>query len=142
MPSFFLLFLTNNTLSIIFTHETTNVFPFLPKLYMISHVHKDFLGIQSFCYETKIILVFVQTNKFWKFKWFLRKVTILRENLKKTKTKTKTKKINCEVTPKLSFIWMNNEKSRCMLAWKQGLPIQSACVWHEERPFLIIRSQG
>jgi hypothetical protein len=43
---------------------------------------------------------------------------------------------------KLRFIWMNNEKSRCILAWKQSLPILSAWVWNEERLSLIILSQG
>jgi hypothetical protein len=48
MPSFLLLFHTNNTLSITFKHETITlkifrcVSLFLPKLCMIIHVHKDF----------------------------------------------------------------------------------------------------
>jgi len=41
------------------------------------------------------MLVFVQTNKFWKFRGFLREVTI---HLKQPK-----KKKNNEVTPKVEF---------------------------------------
>ena len=108
-------------------------FPFLPKLCMFS---QRIFGKSKFSTKTEIMLVFVQTNKSWKFRWFLREVTIHLENPKK-----KTKKHH-EVTPKLSFIWMNNEKSLCILAWKQGLPILNACIWDEERPSLIILSQG
>jgi acyl-CoA thioesterase len=78
-------------------------------------------------------LVFVQTNKFWKFRWFLREVTI---HLKHTKKNT------MKWLQKRSFICMNNEKSLCILAWKQDLPIVNACIWDEERPSLIILSQG
>jgi hypothetical protein len=55
-------------------------------------------------------LVFVQTNKFWKFRWFLREVTMHLENPKKKHT--------MKWPQKRSFICMNNEKSLCILAWK------------------------
>jgi hypothetical protein len=47
MPLFFLLFPANNTLSIIFTRETTGVFPFLPKTMPDLTCSQGFLGIQS-----------------------------------------------------------------------------------------------
>ena len=133
----------NNTLNITFKHETIaprifehnliflGVFPLSSKT---MHVFTRIFGKSKFSTKTEIMLVFVQTNKFWKFRWFLREVTIHQENPKKQK--------HHEVTLKLSFIWMNNEKSLWILAWKQGLPILNACIWDEERPSLIILSQG
>jgi hypothetical protein len=47
MPSFFLLFHANNTLSIIFTRETIGVFPFLPKIMHDLTCSQGFLIIQS-----------------------------------------------------------------------------------------------
>ena len=87
MFSFLLLFHVNNTLTTIFTHKTT-----APRiLQCVSLFFQSFFGNSKFSTKTEIILVFVQTNKFWKFKWFLRKVTILRENLKKRKKRKKNK---------------------------------------------------
>jgi len=130
----------NNTLNITFKHETI-----APRIfwcvslffqnYAWSHMFtKIFLGIQSLVQKQKSCWCLSETNEFWKFRWFLREVTIHLENPKK-KNKTKQKKNTMKWLQKLSFIWMNNEKSRCILAWKQGLPIQSACVWDEERLF-------
>jgi hypothetical protein len=47
MSLFFLLFHANNTLSIIFTHETTDVFPFLPKTMHDLTCSQGFFKIQS-----------------------------------------------------------------------------------------------
>jgi len=47
MPLFFLLFHANNTPSISFTHETTDVFPFLPKIMHDLTCSQRFLGIQT-----------------------------------------------------------------------------------------------
>ena len=83
-----------NSLSITFKHETI-----APRIFwcvslfsqnyawshMFTHVHKDFLGIQSLVQKQKLFWCLFKQKKFWKFKWFLRKVTILRENLKKKK---------------------------------------------------------
>jgi len=64
MPSFLLLFYANNTLSIIFAHETTGVFPlFFPKQCMIAHVHKVFFGNSKFSTKTEIMLVFVRNKR-------------------------------------------------------------------------------
>jgi len=63
MPSFFLLFHANNTLSIIFTCEITGVFPFLPKTMHDLTCSQGFLGIQSLVQNKKIILVFVQNKQ-------------------------------------------------------------------------------
>ena len=83
VPLFSLLFRAYT--STLFTHETI-----VPRiLHCVSKTMHDLtrsqglLGIQSFSTKTKIIFVFVQTNKFWKFKWFLRKITIYLENLNK-----------------------------------------------------------
>ena len=113
--------------------ESFGVFPVFQNQ-ACPHVFTRIFGKSKFSTKTEIILVFVQTNKFWKFRWFLREVTIHLENQKKTQT---TKWLQ-----KRSFICMNNEKSLCILAWKQGLPILNACIWDEERPSLIILSQG
>jgi len=125
--------------------KSFGVFPSFFQNYAWSHMFTRIFGNSKFSTKTEIILVFVQTNKFWKFKWFLRKVTIHLENLKKkiwSKKKTKKTKKHHKVTKKLSFIWMNNEKSLCILACKQGLPILNACIWNEERPSFIIFSRG
>jgi hypothetical protein len=53
MPSFLLLFYANNTLSIIFTHETTGVFPILPKTMHDRTCSQSFLGIQSLVQKQK-----------------------------------------------------------------------------------------
>jgi len=80
MPFFLLLFHANNTLSITFKHETI-----APK---ISRVHKDFFWeFKVFGMRQKSYWCLFKTNEYWKFKWFLRKVTIHLENLKKTKNK-------------------------------------------------------
>jgi len=48
VPSFLLPFHANNTLSLNFTHETTDVFPFFPPKLCIDHTcSQGFLGIQS-----------------------------------------------------------------------------------------------
>ena len=108
-------------------------FLFFPKQQAWAHVFTRIFGKSKFSTKTEIMLVFVQTNKFWKFGWFLREVTMHLENPKKKHN---------EVTLKLSFGCMNNEKSLYILAWTQGLPILIACIWDEERPSLIILSQG
>jgi len=58
MPSFLLLFYANNTLSIIFTHETTGVFPFLPKAMHDRTCSQRFFGNSKFSTKTEIMLVF------------------------------------------------------------------------------------
>jgi hypothetical protein len=80
-------------------HRTKNhlvfFFPFFPKQQAWPHVFTRIFGKSKFSTKTEIILVFVQTNKFWKFGWFLREVTIHLENQKKN--------TNNEVTPKAEF---------------------------------------
>ena len=109
--SFLLLFHANNTLSITVKHETTapRIFGCVSlffQLCIIAHIHKDFWEFKV-KYKTKIILVFVQTNKFWKFGWFLRKVTIHIENPGKKKGKTKkTKNIMKWLQSWVLFEWI------------------------------------
>jgi len=57
------LFHANNTLSLIFTQETTGVFPFLPKTMYDLTCSQGFFGNSKFNTKTKIILVFVQNKK-------------------------------------------------------------------------------
>ena len=45
-----------------FTHETTGVFPFLPKTMHDLTCLQGFLGIQSLVQKIEIILVFVQNK--------------------------------------------------------------------------------
>jgi hypothetical protein len=54
-----------------------------------------FLGNQSVVQKQKSYWCLSKTNKFWKFRWFLREVTIHQENPKKQKHR--------EVTPKTEF---------------------------------------
>jgi hypothetical protein len=107
---FLLLFHANNTLSITFKHETIT-----PRIlwcvslffqsYAWSYMFTRIFGISKFSTKTKIILVFVQINKFWKFKWFLRKVTLHLENLKK---KTQQKKTMRWLQSWVLFKWIKN----------------------------------
>jgi hypothetical protein len=73
--------------------ESFGVFPFSSK---------EFLGIQSLVQKQKSFWCLFKTNEYWKFKWFLRKVTIHLENLKK-KTKKQKKQKHHEVTSKAEF---------------------------------------
>jgi hypothetical protein len=59
------------------------VFPFFPKQQAWPHVFTRIFGKSKCSTKTEIMLVFVQTNKFWKFRWFLREVTIHLKNPKK-----------------------------------------------------------
>lgn len=73
------------------------VFPFSQNNKHDPMFSQGFLGNQSLVQKTEIMLVFVQTNKFWKFRWFLWEVTI---HLKTQKQK------HHEVTPKAEF-WLH-----------------------------------
>jgi hypothetical protein len=97
----------NNTLNITFKHETI-----APRIfwcvslffqnYAWSHMFtKIFLGIQSLVQKQKSCWCLSETNEFWKFRWFLREVTIHLENPKKKQNKTKKK--HHEVAPKAKF---------------------------------------
>jgi hypothetical protein len=80
--------------------ESFGVFPFSSKTMHDHPCSQGFLGIQDFVQKQKSYWCLSKPNVFWKFKRFLRKVTIHLENLKKKK--------HHEVNP------------------KQGLPILSA----------------
>jgi hypothetical protein len=93
MPSFFLLFHANNTQSIIFTHKTTSVFPFLPKTMHDLTCSQGFLKIQSLVQNKNHIGVCLN-KQVLEIQVIFRKVTILRENLKKKEKKQKKKNKN------------------------------------------------
>jgi hypothetical protein len=69
-----------------------------------------FLGNQSVVQKQKSYWCLSETNRFWKFRWFLREVSIHLETQKKNNT--------MKWLQKLSFGCMNNDKSLCILAWK------------------------
>jgi hypothetical protein len=79
------------------------MFPFFPKTIYDPMFSKGFLGNQGFSTKTKIKLVFVLTNNFWKFKRYPNHTTSKPEEPK-----------HHESTSKLSFSCMNNEKLFCI----------------------------
>jgi hypothetical protein len=81
---------------------------------------QEFLGKQGFSIK-KIKLLFVITNKFWKFKWYPRKVTI---HLEKPEGQLE----HHEMTSKPSLSWKNNEKSFCIFPWKKAKLTNFECM--------------
>jgi len=127
------------TLSTLFTHKTTAprilwCFPFFFSFLKNKHnpmFSQGFLGNQSFNTKTKIKLVLVPTNKFRKFKWY-----------PNTYKKPERQPEHHEITLKLIFDCMNNEKPFCIFACEKAKLVDSNCMhlkWRKaifDHPFI------
>jgi hypothetical protein len=94
--------------------------------------HKDFWEIKVLIQKPKIKLVFVLIIKFWKFKWY-----------PNTYKKPERQPEHHEITSKLSFDCMNNEKPFCIFVCEKAKLVDSNCMHLKWRKaiFFIILSQ-
>jgi hypothetical protein len=90
---------------------------------------QGFLGNQSF--NKKIKLVFVRTNKFWKFKLYLNTYQNLKNNPNAMKW----------LQSWVLAAWIMRNHFAYLHQRKQSLSILNVYIWNEERPSLIILSQ-